>query len=80
MYPALRTISGFVPGMKLSLWHCQYSEAGQMGSVYSYCVRGCQFGSHHGCFGFANRNVTFDVLRSVHVFTILGELLMYLGI
>ena len=40
---------------------------------------GCQFSSHHGCFGFSNRNATKSDQIMLNVFNLyLGVLLMYI--
>ena len=48
-------------------------------SVYSCHARSYQFGSHHGCLGFANTDAIFDVMKLVFMTSVffLEVLLMY---
>jgi len=77
LYPAFNIISNSVPHITLSSWHWQQWtwSSWKHWSIYYSCARGCQLGSHHGCFGFANVDSTFDVITSVYMFfqPFLGE-------
>jgi len=57
LYPALKTIFGFVTHIFLSSCHLQYTPHGQVGNVCLYCAKGHGLGSHHFSFGFSNRGV-----------------------